>query len=268
MSVISYVDDRYNQREWLIDRPIARLRTINDYLAQSIPGDVLIIHGGQADATYETPSGQSLLFEALFRVCDSGGRAAIFSGGQPMIAAALLRQEFARKGYIEGHHYVVLTAIQNLWHELDLEMLKTSKVTPEWRIDSVKRRHAAPILLSLALLAQAALIAATPSELNDEVVSTLGGSEAVELLRRRCAPPVANALFSPVPWQASLGNVSGGDVLQAVQREWPSGGPSDDDVRNLVIAIYDDPTALDAFIVSRAYCTLFRALARNQELQQ
>ena len=82
MAIISYVDDRLSSRAWKVDRPIAVLRTIGDYLSMSIPGDVLIIHGGQSDATIEAGSGRALLVEALFRICGKGGRVVIFSGGQ------------------------------------------------------------------------------------------------------------------------------------------------------------------------------------------
>lgn len=268
MATISYVDDRQNQREWTVSPPISVLKSIDDYLSQRIPRDVLIIHGGQGDATDNGPGGRARLIEALLCACRNDGRAVVFSGGQPMIAAPVLRQELNSAGYVEGHHYVVLTAIQNLWQELDRDLLTSSKITPEWMISSVKRRHAAPVLLSLALLSQAALIAAEPPQLGEDAIAILGGSDAVSLLRQRCAPPSANALFSPQPWQVSLGNRSAGEVLTAMEQEWPSGGPADDGVEDLVKAIYYDPAALNASTVSRAYRDLRRVLARSQELQQ
>jgi hypothetical protein len=268
MAVITYVDDRYVQRDWKITPPIALLKTIDEYLSMPVMGDVLIIHGGQSDARDAAQGGRALLIEALLRVCKNGGRAIIFSGGQPMIASQLLRDELAREGFVEGEHYLLLSAIQNLWHEIDIELLTTSKVTSGWRISTVKRRHAAPTLLSLALLCQAALIASDPSDLDREVVNLLGGRQALDTLRSRCIPPSANRLFSPQPWQGSLGSTSAGSVLEAIEREWPRDAQREDGVHNLVAAVYDDPTALDAKTIADAYLELCRALLLNQELQQ
>jgi hypothetical protein len=263
---VTYVDDRLNEREWKVEPPIAVHSTITDYLARSISGDVLIIHGGQRDARLRAASGRELLVEAIVRVCMNGGRAIVFSGGSPIIGVRELRAILTRESLKEGLHYLLLTAIQSLPTEIDFDLLLKTVPTPDWRIVEVKRRHAAPTLLTLGLLCQSALFAFDPGSIDEETASLLGGHDSMAAMRS-ANQYRGDQLLAPQNWYGALGTRSASAVSEAVSREWPVEMGASSGVQDLVRALFEQSRALGADTLSRAFVDLYRALERNQELQ-
>jgi hypothetical protein len=262
---ITYVDNRFHERDWKPAPPIAVMTTIRDYLAMPVSGDVLIIHGGQPDARLTAPGGRPLLLEAVLRVCKGGGRAVIFSGGQPAISVADLREALGRESLVEGLHYLLLTAIQNLEHELDVELLKTIRPSSDWRIADARRRYAVSTLLTLGLLCQSALLAFESKDVLDDAAALLGGREVMDEIRTTCASS-PEQLLTPIPWHGALGTQSAA-IYTAIDAEWPHGVPSYRSLRALIDVLFEQPRALDAVTVSLAFVELYQALQKNQELQ-
>lgn len=263
---VTYVDDRFTERDWkkAIVPPIQILKTIKDYL-ESATGDVLIIHGGQAEAAARARTGREMLLEAILRVCDGGGRAIIFSGGYSMIGSRSLRETLERAAFREDLHYLLLPAIQRLDLEIDLELLLEMKPSQDWPITAVRRRRAAPTLLSLALLCQSALLAFDPRLIDDAAALLLGGRDTMTAIRSRHVFS-GEQLLSPLSWHGALGIASATAVQEAIEREWPEGAARWDTLRELVDALYERQRALDPRTVAGAFVELHRALERNQEL--
>jgi hypothetical protein len=266
MTVVTYVDDRYHVRDWTIEPPIAVFHNITDFLKIEVSGDVLIIHGGHRDASVGPPLRKPLLTDALLRVCGRSGRAIVFSGGQPAIPADILSAELTRNGYEDGLHYLVLTTVERLNEEIDLQALSAAQISGEWRIDGVKRPNAKPTLLTLSYLSQAALLAADPSEVDAETMTLLGGYQVVTEFRQQRTGP--SNLLTPLPWRASLGELSVDDVQAKLDREWPSRAGAATAVRQLVKAIYEQPADLTPQIMARAYRDVQRALGMTREAQR
>ena len=269
MPVITYVDDRYCEREWYgrIQPPIDVLGSIKRYLSMP-PGDILIIHGGQADwDDTESPKNRHQFIEAVLRVCDGGGRAIIFSGGQPK--PPRLRETLAAASLEEGLHYLLLTAIQNLEQEIDFELLLQAQPSAGWRIDSVKRRHAVPTLLSLFTLTQAALLSFDEQQLEESTRLLLRWKETECALRSHTADDVLaerQRLQTPAPWQAVLGRNSSA-LLLAMEREWPHGAPPRHAVKQLIHTFCEGGSAMEARLLSAAFKELHEALRINEGLQ-
>jgi hypothetical protein len=265
MALITYVDDK--RRKWELSPQIAVLTEIDDYLALQRFPDILIIHGGHKNGAEVAPSGQYLLVEAVLHACKRGGRAIIFSGGQPRVTKQDVAQALGREGFHDGADYIVLTAVENLLQEIDIEQLEQVNVVSGWNISSVKRRHAAPALLALALLCQAALLAVEPATLDPNTLELLGGLETVEKIRARCAGLPAKNLLTPHVWRAAFSDSTTGQMLMAIHQEWPAEAANSRDVERLVTSIYENPAAFHAKTMSAAYRALHNALAINQQQQ-
>lgn len=263
---VTYVDNRLAQRDWkkAIVPPIQIFKTIKDYL-DSTMGDVLIIHGGQPEATVRLNGRQELLVEALLRVCAGGGRAIIFSGGYSMIGSRLLRDALESASFREEIHYLFLPTTQRLDLEIDLERLLEIKLAPDWPIKAARLRRAAPTLMSLALLCQSALLAFDPRLIEDDAVSLLGGRDTMSAIRSRHVFS-GEHLLSPLSWHGALGITSSSAVQEAIEQEWPEGSPRWDALRDLVDTVYERQRALDPRTVAGAFVELHHALERNQEL--
>jgi hypothetical protein len=266
MAIVTYIDNRYNEREWKLSDSVAVRRTIGDYFAMPEKGDVLIIHGGQPEGILHSSNGKPLLIEAVINACGNG-RAIIFSGGQPIAGTQTVREALANAGLEEGLHFLVLPAIQNLEYEIDFPKLLGATITSDWPIREVKRRYAAPTLLSLALLCQAAIFAIPPEEITDDAAALLGGRPRIAKARESRAT-TAKELLARHSWHAVFGRDGTGELLAAIEREWPPKAANPDSVRNLVYALYDSRDSLSGKTIVRAYCDLQRALALNQELQR
>jgi len=182
-----------------------------------------------------------------------------------MIGSQLLRENFTRESLEEGVHYLLLTAIQNLEEEVDLELLRQTKPTPGWHIGMVKRRHAVPTLLSLALLCQAALLAFDPDDVHDDAANLLGGRETMRTIRVASPSSSGERMLTRQAWHGALGS-TGDAVGKAIANEWPLEG-SCEGLRNLINLLYDGVAPLDVATLSRAYGELYQALEGKQETQ-
>lgn len=266
MPIITYVDDHYNERYWKIDPPIAVFRTTDEYLSMPLTGDVLIIHGGQKDGRAPVASsGRPRIVEAIVRVCNGGGRAIIFSGGHSMVVPDL-RASLSRESLEEGLHYLLLTAIQNIHEEIDLDRLQRTPPAPGWPIREIKRRHAAPTLLTLALLCQAALLTYDPADIRDDTAVLLGGRDAMSAIRSGSMSS-ASLLLTPQPWRSALRADDPSAVFDAVNREWPAGGRPYKALRDLINALFTNMASIDTTVLSDAFAEIHAALQLNAELQ-
>jgi len=265
---VSYIDDRLNERQWKIQPGIATYINIADYFERRIPKDILVIHGGQHDARFRAKSGRELLIEAVIGACADGGRAIVFSGGAPVIGARTLREMLSRESLQEGLHYLILTAIQNLPQEIDLDALASIVPSPDWKISEVKRRHAAPTLLTLALLCQSALLALEPGNVDEQTATLLGGRDAMAAIRAGGQPSATNQFLAPNIWYGVLGTRVAATVQDSIDREWPNAVKASADVRNLVRQLFEQQRVPAPDMVSRAFTDLYCALEINQESQR
>lgn len=263
MATIICVDNRKRERPWQLDPKIATLSTIDAYLALSARGDVLLLHGGQPEGPQDARKGRSLLIEALILACQGPGRAVVFSGGEPLVVRDLIREQLQGAGLTEGEHFLLLSAISNLKEEIDLPALMNLTVQPGWRIDSVRRRTAAPTLLALALLSQATLLGTDTTQLDDATRTLLGGACA----EARGAGGDGIGLLSPVAWQEVLGASARDEVRSKIEREWPPQMEKSDAIGALVTAIYETPAAFEVPLIARAFRELDKVLAAKQEVR-
>jgi len=262
MASITYLDDRIEQRLWKPAAPIYSLTEIEDYLRSDTPTDVLIIHGGHRDALRV---GSAPLIQAVLRVLKSGGRAVVFSGGQPRVTKQEFQRALGAEGFFEGKHYLVLTAVANLGDEIDFVKLESETIDRDWQIQSVKRHHAAPTLLGLAVLAQAALFAA-PS-LDEPTIALLGGQSLIDKVRQRAASLPAQNMLTRQAWLAAFSESSSAEVLTALHREWPADAPEPKPVEHLIKGIFGDTSNFNVGTISAAYAALSEALKDHQRQQ-
>jgi len=268
MTLITYVDDRNRVRVWKMPLYVTVIGDIDDYLQSDSTSGVLIVHGGQADAQLPWADGLTELVAAVAKACRNG-RAIIFSGGFPMVSPETLRRQLAELKLREGEHYLLLTAIINLFDEIDFPLLERLRVmAPDWRIGEAKLRHAVPTLLTLGYLCQASLLAFAPDMIDQDAIELLGGRKVIDEIHSASSMETRERMHAIGIWRGALGFQELMPLREAIEREWPASVDRRRGVDALLDVVYENTGPLPQGVLAEAFAEVSEALRCNEEAQQ
>jgi hypothetical protein len=149
---------------------------------------LLIVHGSNAELDNPVPSawinahpGEYLLPYIARRICQSGGRVMVVSGGKPAYAYDM-RDRLSDAGFIQQHHFLTRIAPG------DIDWSKVPKrLSTEWRVENLDRLAWRPreILVPLAILCQGYLAVITREASSsiaevDDALKLLGWQEFIQ----------------------------------------------------------------------------------------